>query len=202
MVQHFADEPDDTRPRNPWPRLLALGAVLLLIFVGFSTCLVIFVNTGAEPELRLQLDELDPGLPRFEPVTPWGADPQRFTYGAWIVHTADLGTQAFFSRNVGSTCNVQWLPAQQAAGATGVFRDRCDGSTFAIDGTPIDGPAPRHLDQFEVQFELDEVIVNVRSISIGACLQPMATGVICSGNGPITRTVPLTGSIPAEFGRR
>jgi len=178
---------------------------LLLIFVGFGACLVIFMNTGAEPELRLRLDELEPDVPRFEPVTRWGADPQRYTYGAWIVQTADLGTQAFFSRNVGSTCNIQWLPTQQVAGVTGVFRDRCDGSTFAIDGTPLDGPAPRHLDQFEVLLEPGEVIVNVRSISIGECRDFADTSVICrSGSSapPITRTVPLTGSIPAEFGRR
>ena len=201
-MQYFADEPDDTRPSNPWPRLLALGAVLLLIFVGVGTCLVSFVSTGAAAELRLPLDQLQPGIPRFEPVTRWGADPQGFTYGAWIVETPEDGTRAFFSRNVGSQCNVEWLPTEQRSGVTGIFRDRCDGAAFDITGTPVDGPALRHLDHFEVQLEAGEVIVLVRNVNIGLCISQSTTDVICETNGPITRVVPLTGSIPAEFGRR
>ena len=200
-MQYLADEPDDTRPSNPWPRLIALGAFLLLVFVGFGACLAIFVSTGSEPELRIQLDQLEPGVPRFEPVTRWGADSQGFTYGAWIVRTSEGATNAFFSRNVGSNCTVQWLPTEQVAGVTGVFRDRCDGSTFAIDGTPLSGPAPRHLDQFELLLESGELTVNVRFIHIGACRDGSTNDVICANNGATTRTVPLTGSIPAEFGR-
>jgi hypothetical protein len=200
-MQYLADEPDDTRPSNPWPRLIALAAFLLLVFVSFGTCLAIFVSTGSEPELRIQLDLLEPRVPRLEPVTRWGADPESFTYGAWIVQTSEGTTHALFSRNVGSTCTVEWLPTEQVAGITGIFRDRCDDSTFAIDGTPLDGPALRHLDHFEVLIESGEVIVNVRSIYIGACRDGVTNNVICMTNGPTTRTVPLTGSIPAEFGR-
>ena len=200
-MQHFADEPDDTRPSNPWPRLIALAAVLLLVFAGFGTCLAIFVSTGSEPELRIPTDQLEPGVPRFEPVTRWGADSQHHTYGAWIVRTAEGQTVAFFSRNVASNCNVEWLPTQQADGITGVFRDRCDGSTFALNGAPLEGGAPRYLDRFEVQSNSGEVIVNVRSISLGYCHPLVATELLCETNGPITRTVPLTGSIPAEFAR-
>lgn len=200
-MQYLADEPDDTRPTNPWPRLLALAAFLLLAFVGFGACLAIFVSTGSEPELRLQLNQLETNVPRFEPVTRWGADSQGFTYGAWIVHTAE-DTRALFSRNVGSTCTVEWLPTQQVGDTTGVFRDRCDGSTFDITGTPIDGDAPRHLDHFELEVVAAEVVVNVKTLRIGACIDQSSTDVICETNGPITRTVPLTGSIPAEFGRR
>ncbi len=200
-MQYLADEPDDTRPSNPWPRLIAFAAFLLLVFVGFGACLAIFVSTGSEPELRIPLDQLEPAAPRFEPVTRWGADSQGFTYGAWVVQSSEGTTRAFFSRNVGSTCTVDWLPTEQAAGVTGIFRDRCDGSAFAIDGTPLDGPAPRHLDRFEVLLEPGELIVNVRSIYIGACRDGVTNDVICMSDGPITRTVPLTGSIPAEFGR-
>jgi hypothetical protein len=199
-MQYLADEPDNTRPSNPWPRLLALGAVLLLIFVGFGACLAIFVNAGAEPELRVQLDQLEPGVPHFEPVTRWGADSEGFTYGVWIVQSPEGGVRAFFSRNVGSTCTVEWLPNEQVASTTGIFRDRCDGSAFAIDGTPLSGQTPRHLDHFEVLVEPSEVIVNVRSIYIGEC-RPSVANVICVIDAPVTRTVPLTGSIPAEFGR-
>lgn len=202
LVQHFDDTPDETRPRNPWPRLLALGAVLLLSVFAVGACLVAFVNTGAEPELRLTVAEIEPGVPRFEPVTRWGADSEGFTYGAWIVQTPRSGTEAFFSRNVQSGCNVQWLATERVAGVTGVFRDRCDGASFSIDGTPLDGPAARHLDHFEVEVSEGEVVVNVRTVQIGDCLELVATGIICASTGPITRTIPLTGSIPAEFGRR
>jgi hypothetical protein len=201
-MQHFDDTPDETRPQNPWPRLLALGAVLLLSVFAVGACLVAFVNTGAEPELRLTVAEIEPGVPRFEPVTRWGADSEGFTYGAWIVQTPRSGTEAFFSRNVQSGCNVQWLATEQVAGVTGVFRDRCDGSSFSIDGTPLDRPAARHLDHFEVEVSEGEVVVNVRTVQIGDCLELAATGMICASTGPITRTIPLTRSIPAEFGRR
>jgi len=203
-MQHFADEPDDTRPTNPWPRLLALGGFLLVIFLGFGACLVSFVSTGAAAELRVPLDQLQPGVPRFEPVTRWGADPNGFTYGAWIIETPE-GTRAFFSRNVGSGCNVEWLPTAQQYGITGLFRDRCDGAIFAIDGRGLGRLAPRNLDHFEVRVEAGEVVVNVHSISIGRCRELAATSVICvSGSTApaITRVVPLTGSIPAEFARK
>ena len=176
--------------------------MLLVSLFAVGACLVAFVNTGAEPELRLTQAEIEPGVPRFEPVTRWGSDPDGFTYGAWIVEIPGVGTEAFFSRNVGSECNVQWLATERVAGVTGVFRDRCDQSTFAIDGTPLDGPATRHLDHFEVEVSRGEVIVNVRTVRIGDCRELVATGVICASTGPITRTIPLTGSIPAEFGRR
>ena len=200
-MQYLANEADDTRPANPWPRLIAFAAFLLLIFVGFGTCLAIFVSTGSEPELRIQLDQLEPGVPRVEPVTRWGADSQGFTYGVWVVQNSSSATRAFFSRNVGSTCTVDWLHTEQISGVTGIFRDRCDGSAFAIDGTLLNGPAPRQLDQFELLLDPSEVTVNVRFIHIGACLEDSTNDVICSTDGTTTRTVPLTGSIPAEFGR-
>jgi hypothetical protein len=200
-MQHFADEPDDTRPRNPWPRLLALGGFLLVIILGFGACLVSFVSTGAAAELRVPLDQLQTGVPRFEPVTRWGADPNGFTYGAWIVETPEDGTRALFNRNVRSTCTVEWLPTEQVGETTGVFRDRCDGAAFDITGAPIDGPAARHLDHFELEVVAAEVVVNVKTLRIGNCIELVATSVICESNGPITRVVPLTGSIPAEFAR-
>lgn len=199
-MQHFADEPDDTRPSNPWPRLLALGGFLLLIFLGFGACLVSFVSTGAAAELRVPLDQLQSGVPRFEPVTRWGADSQGFTYGAWIVETPE-GTRALFNRNVRSTCTVDWLPTEQRSDTTGIFRDRCDGSAFDITGAPVDGDALRHLDHFELEVIAAEVVVNVKTLRIGSCIDQSATDVICEINGPITRVVPLTGSIPAEFAR-
>ncbi len=201
-MQHFADEPDDTRPRNPWPRLLALGGFVLVIVLGFGACLVSFVSTGAAAELRVPLTQLQPDVPRFEPVTRWGADPQGFTYGAWIIESSEGQAVALFNRNVGSTCTVEWLPMAQVGQTTGIFRDRCDGTAFDISGAPIDGAAARHLDHFELEVVAAEVVVNVKTLRIGNCIEQAAVDVICETNGPITRVVPLTGSIPAEFARK
>ncbi len=201
-MPHLADEPEDTRPANPWPRLLALGAALLLIVVSFGVCLVSFVNTGAEPALRLRMERLEPGVPRFEPVTRWGADRGGFTYGALVVQTPSGDLHAFFSRNVDSGCNVQWLPTERVGDVTGVYRDHCTRGAFTIDGAPLGGTAPRSLDQFAVTLENGEFVVDLRSIRIGRCVEPPDETVICERDGPITRSVPLTGSIPADFARR
>jgi len=198
-MQHFADEPDDTRPSNPWPRLILLGVVILFVFVAFGACFVAFLGTGAEPELRVPFDQIETNVPRFEPVTRWGADPERYTYGVWIVQPDTRPVRALFNRNVASHCTVEWLPTEQFAGVTGIFRDRCNGEVFAIDGTPLSDGALRHLDHFDLNTRDGEVVIDVRSVSIGDCVQDAAAEVICATGGPITRTVPLTGSIPVDF---
>lgn len=201
-VQHFDDTPDDTRPRNPWPRLLALGAVLLVMFVGAGACLVAFVNTGAEPELRLLTEQLEPGVPRFEPVTHWGADEDQFTFGAWIVQIPGEGTRAYLSREVNTGCHLQWRPTTQVNGTTGIFRDGCGGSAYAIDGAPLDGATTRHLDEFAVEVGAGEVVVDVRVVRIGACRDGVASGeVICVTSGATTRTMPRSRAIPEGFAR-
>jgi hypothetical protein len=204
VVQHFDDSPDDSRPANPWPRLLALGAVLLIGIVAAGACLVSFVNSGAEPELRLALAEVEPGVPRFEPITSWGADDAQFTFGIWVALIPGVGTRAYLSRDVGSGCHLQWLATERVGDVVGVFRDRCAGSSYAIDGEAIAGPATRNLDQFEVTTPPGEIVVDFTAVRIGTCRgEPIPGAPICNPEGgSTTRAVPRNQRLPDDFAER
>ncbi|MDA0351170.1 MAG: hypothetical protein O3A10_03030 [Chloroflexi bacterium] len=203
-MRHFDDTPDDSRPANPWPRLLALGAVILVAILASGACLVAFLNTGAEPELRLTIDEIEPGIPRFEPITNWGADDEQFTYGIWVAQIEGVGTRAYLSRDVGSGCHVQWLATARVGETVGLFRDRCSGSSYDIGGAVIDGPASRNLDQFSVTTPPGEVIVDFAVLLIGECHgAPTSDAPICSTElGTTTRTVPTSQRLPDDFATR
>lgn len=204
IVQHFDDTPDDSRPRNPWPRLLALGAVLLASFFAAGACLVAFVTTGAEPELRVPLTAIEPGVPRFEPITSWGADDDGFTFGIWVTQIPSVGTRAYFSRDVNSGCHLRWDATRPAGDVTGVFVDPCGGSLYGIDGVLIEGPATRHLDDFEVVVTGGEVVVDFSVLQIGACRDdPDPEEPICNPpGGSTTRSVPRNTALADDFARR
>ena len=125
-MDNFIDTPDEIRPKNPWPRLLMLIGLILLCIFSIGICTVNFLKSGPEPAIQLEASQLEINIPRFEPVTRWGADPNQFTYGVWIVQTQNQTTQAFFSRNILTGCNVQWLPTKKIGDIVGVFRDPCD----------------------------------------------------------------------------
>ena len=203
-MRHFDDTPDDSRPRNPWPRLLALGAVILASVVAAGACLVAFVNTGAEPELRIALNAVEPGVPRFEPITSWGADDEGFTYGIWVVQIPETGTRAYFSRHVTSGCHVRWDATRQIDGVTGVFRDPCSETIYGIDGMVIDGPGTRHLDRFDVDLAGGEIRVDFSVLQVGECRgEPQADDPICNPpGGSTTRSIPRNTALPDDFASR
>ena len=55
------------------------------------------------------------GVPRFFPVTTFGADRDGNTYGAWVTVLTDR-TVAVLSLGSASRCNLKWEPTAQAAG--------------------------------------------------------------------------------------
>ena len=183
---------------------MALGAVLLIGFFGVGACVVTFITTGAEPELRITLTEIEPGTPRFEPITSWGADDDGFTYGIWVTQISGTGTFAYFSRQVDSGCHVQWQATETAGDVTGLFRDRCGNSVYSIDGTVISGPATRNLDHFEVTVADGEVIVDFSVLRIGTCrADPDPDEAICTPEGGLTtRSVPQHKLLSDDFARR
>ena len=203
-VQHFDDTPDDSRPSNPWPRLLALAAVIVVMFVAAGACLVTFVTTGADPELRLTLSEVEPGVPRFEPITSWGADNDQFTYGIWVAQIPGVGTRAYLSRDVGSGCHIQWRPTEQVGDVIGVFVDRCGGSIYGIDGLAIAGPATRNLDNFEVATPPGEIVVDFSVVRIGTCRDGAdPEEPICNPEGgSTTRSIPRNVPLADDFAER
>lgn len=203
-MQHFDDTPDDSRPRNPWPRLLALGAVLLASVVAAGACLVAFVSTGADPEIRVALTELEPGVPRLEPITSWGADDDGFTYGIWVTQVPEVGTFAYFSREVNTGCHLRWEAVRRVGDVTGVFADPCSETVYGIDGVLIDGPGTRHLDNFPVVIAGGEVRVDFSVLRIGDCRDdPDPDEPICNPPGATTtRSVPRNTALPDDFAQR
>ena len=189
--------PDDSRPRNPWPRLLAFGAVLLTLIVLTGTCLVSYARPP-ERELRHAITEFSPGVPKFVPITTFGADSNGRTYGAWITLTPEGRAVAVLSRGPESQCHVQWNGGTAAATQpTGAFIDPCAPARYTSNGAAIEGTAPRDLHAFPARIEGRVVVVNLMSITLGACRADSATD--CSKQGaPVVRTVPSQGLPPEQ----
>lgn len=182
---------------------MALGAVLLATFLAAGACLVAFVNTGAEPEIRIALNEIEPGVPRFEPITSWGADADRSTFGVWVAQIPGVGTRAFMSREVNSGCQLHWQPTERVDGVTGVFRDRCNGHAYTIEGVAIEGASARNLDEFAVTTGGGEIVVDFSVMRIGTCTGERSSDPICSPDpGATTRSVPRNVVLPEDFARR
>lgn len=66
----------------------------------------------------------------------------------WLVRTGPREVQAHYRTCTHLGCLYKWVPQNDR------FECPCHGSKFHKDGDWIDGPAPRHLDRFEV--EMDE----------------------------------------------
>ena len=197
----LAGAPDSSRPLNPWPRLLAFGAVLLIIIVLTGTCLVSYARPP-ERELRAPVTEFALGVPKFMPVTTFGADASGRTYGAWVTVNGDGSVTAVLSRDASTLCHVRWDGGAPGAEVkAGVFVDPCGPARYGADGAALNNTAPRNLHTFPARLEARTiVIVPIATLTLGACRADGATG--CSAAGSTqTRTVPSTG-LPPEAGRQ
>ena len=197
--------PDSSRPANPWPRLLAFAAVVITMIVLAGTCLVSYARPP-ERELRLNVTEFSPGLPKFVPVTTFGADGSGLTYGAWITliggPPGDPAPRpaALLSKAPEARCHVRWEPTTQAGGRTGVFVDPCSTARYSELGGAIEGMPLRDLDAFPARVDGRTVIVNLMTVTLGACRAGGEAG--CSRPGqPEVRTMP-SAALPPHFGRK
>lgn len=193
--------PDSSRPENPWPRLLAFGAVVLTVVVLTGTCLVSYARPP-ERQLTAELDEFSLGVPKFIPVTTFGADASGRTYGAWVTVYGEGRVSAVMSRSPESGCHLRWDGGSSGPSSpAGAFVDPCGPARYSADGHALDGTAPRDLHTFPGRLEARrEVIVPVGTLTLGACRTATATG--CSPAGqPVTRTLPQTG-LPPDVGRQ
>lgn len=203
----LAGPPDGGRPANPWPRLLAFALVVAAGLLLAGVCVVTFARPP-QRELRVELAALNPGTPRLLPVTPFGADRDGFTYGAWVTVLPDGRVAALLSRNPDSLCAVRWEPTAQEGGQTGVFVDRCGPARYAADGGVL-AAAARDLDAFPAHLEGATVVVDLTQVQLGVCraadaadADADADAMVCSRDGhPEVRSLPK-GALPAEFGRR
>ncbi|MEX2446887.1 MAG: hypothetical protein WD734_06045 [Dehalococcoidia bacterium] len=190
--------PDSMRPSNPWPRLLALLATVLLAAGLAAVCVASFA-VPPKRELVVELTALEPGLPRFLPVTTMGADEGGSTYGAWVVTHDDGEMDAFLSRDAGSRCHVRWDGTAVVEGRVGFFVDRCSGAQYAVGGALAAGETPRDLDAFPVRREGTRIIVDVTEVTLGTCRG--AAALPCStADEPDVRRMPNTG-LPSEAPR-
>ena len=190
--------PDSSRPANPWPRLLAFGAVVLLMVVLTGTCLVSYARPP-ERELRAGFAEFNIAVPKFIPVTTFGADASGRTFGAWVTVNADGRVFAVLSRSPETGCHLRWDGgAPGAALQNGHFVDPCGPARYAADGAALNNTAPRDLHTFPGRLEgRTTVIVPIATLTLGACRADGATG--CSKpQEPLARTVPNTGLPPEE----
>mgnify|MGYP001221794219 CR=1 FL=1 len=201
-MDNFIDTPDEIRPNNPWPRLLMLSSAILLCIFSIGICTVNFLNSGPEPAIQFDSNQITTNTPQFEPVTRWGADPNHFTYGVWLVKTENQTIHAFFSRNVLTSCNLQWLPTKKTGNIVGVFNDPCDGSMFTINGIPLNSNSYRALDNFDPIIEGGVIKINVSSVNIGRCNNQEFENILCSSTSTLKRKIPLTGNIEKDFGLR
>ncbi len=75
-----------------------------------------------------------------------GTGPINFPSGRfWLVQTADQRVLALYKVCTHLVCSYGWLDNSR------IFRCPCQGSQFQLDGTYIQGPAPRSLDHFIVR---------------------------------------------------
>ena len=175
--------PDSSRPRNPWPRLLAFFAVVALAIVLVGVCVVSFASPPPR-DLRLQVTEIEPGLPRFLPVIPFGADQNGFTYGAWIAYDGQ-NAAAYLARHPETRCRLQWDGTARATEqATGAFVDPCGQALYGFDGRALEGTAAKDLDSFPVEVTNREIIVDITRLRLGECREDGARA--CSPSGART----------------
>lgn len=76
----------------------------------------------------------------------------------WVTHDAPDDWHAFFAASPHRGCIVVWRPDRQW------FDDPCYGSKFLRDGSYLEGPSPRALDQFPIRLEQGEVKVNLQIV--------------------------------------
>ncbi len=195
--------PDSSRPANPWPRLLAFGAVVLMVLLLAGTCLVSYARPP-ERELSADVSSFSLGVPKFMPVTTFGADAGGSTYGAWVTVFARDRVVALLSRDAGSLCHVRWDAAapgvEGAGGGLGALIDPCGPGRYAADGSVLRQSAPHDLHAFRAILDGDTVVVNLTTVTLGACRATDATGCSPAGSTEV-RTTPSE-ALPPAFGRQ
>jgi hypothetical protein len=193
------EPPDPTRPRNPWPRLLLFGLVMLIALGAIGACIAAFTSSVPTREVRVALNEIDAARPRFEPVIPFGSDSDGATFGVYVGFGEDGELVALLSREPSTGCQLQFDGTARAGGVTGVLVDPCGPARYSRAGTALHEGAPRDLARFAFEIDEAEAVVNIDRVELGAC---RAVTVGCSRPGsPEERSVP-SGELRGQFGAR
>jgi cytochrome b6-f complex iron-sulfur subunit len=92
--------------------------------------------------------------------------------GKFYLTKSEDGLMALYWKCVHLGCTVPWNETQHK------FMCPCHGSVYTITGQNVAGPAPRPLDQMEIQIKGDDIYVNTGKITPRSVHEPtMATKV-------------------------
>lgn len=187
---------DESRPSNPWARILAF-LLVVMVAVGLTAVCVVSFASPPPREVQIPVDHLQPGTPVFTAVTTFGNDRQQRTYGVWTSVDANGRVAALFSRSAGSTCHIRWDGTARVGSVTGAFVDPCGAGRWSADGTVLEATATKDMEEFRSRRESGQVIVNITRVLLGTCRA--AEAVACSREGaPLERQVPR-GALPVDF---
>jgi nitrite reductase/ring-hydroxylating ferredoxin subunit len=83
----------------------------------------------------------------------------------WLVRVSDTSIIALSDRDAHPSfardeCPIQWREDIKFQGRTGVFRGKCSGSNFDLNGANLSGPSPRGMDRYSVSVEDDTIFVD------------------------------------------
>jgi hypothetical protein len=187
---------DAARPSNPWPRILAFFLAVAVAVGLAGVCVASFASPPAR-EVRVPIENLQPGVPVFNPVTTFGSDRQQRTYGVWTATDSNGRTVALLSRSASSTCHIRWDATAKAGAATGAYVDPCGAGRWSLDGSVLDASATKDMDEFRVRREDADAVIEITRVLLGTCRTESTMG--CSREGsPLERAVPK-GALPPDF---
>jgi hypothetical protein len=200
--------------RATWTRL-AMLAVVLIAALGFSLLVGVWLVPSSAPSrtVTYAFADLEVGVPReVRPAAGLPPDEGGRRTSIWLVRQPDQSVSAFWSETARrSDCGVTARKvspgdslyasfAELAPGTGGTFwllRTPCHGSTFALDGRIVFGPAPRGLDSFPTRIEGSSVAIDLAHLVLGACRATVS--VDCSPPaGRITQPFPPSRAFPSS----
>jgi hypothetical protein len=169
------DETPDYVPRmRPRSTVRVIGT-LVLVFIGgvvlLVQCVRLYAGSAPQQTLEVRRTELEVGVPKLYPLPSLGADGTQ-THGVWITLWDDGSALALQSKDPRSECFVSFRATLTVEDHTGVYRDRCHGSTYDRDGRHFFGPSPRDLHRYEVRVTQVAVIVDLEAMIIAPTVGP------------------------------
>lgn len=135
----------------------ALALLIAVVIIGGGLVVSTFVKGGTPNTFEQRLDQLVPGDVVF--VSSRGLYLSRLASGEVLALDQNEARREDTVKN----CVIRYretLPRPD--GGTGLFRSDCTGTTFALDGTPIEGPAPA-MKRHPVTVKGDTVEVGVKT---------------------------------------
>jgi len=125
--------------------ILVFGLITSAVLIGFALPQPEYVNLG--------------------PVSsyPPSEKPYFFGHGTpfFIVNTGEKTYILVAQPPHPKACPAKWMMAEDK------FIDPCLGIQFQLDGTYLQGPSPRNMDQFEFKIENGDLLVNVNRVIEG-----------------------------------